>query len=259
MRTAWLRKVAGFAFGAGLVLGPALAYLSETAKIRHPPVRQDYAAPPHLAADRRFRIVAFGSSSTRGYGASRAAATYPAQLQAMMDAAARPGEAFAVINRGLNGDDIDGMSARIDDDILPRRPALVIWQLGSNDALRDMPPERFEERLRSGVARLRRGGAAVVLVGPQWNPDPDHRALFQAINQAVAAVGREVGVPVVDRYGLMRRWVGSGALKPAELIGPDGLHLTDRGYALMARAVFETLVIRVPAVRARLSPSAPTG
>ena len=255
----WLRSGLAFLFGAALLLGPALAYLATAKAGRHPPARHDYATPPHLAADRRFRIVAFGSSSTRGYGASQDAATYPAQLQALFDAATQPDARFAIFNRGINGDDIHGMSARIDDDILPRRPALVIWQLGSNDALHDVTPAHFELALRAGVARLRAAGSAVVLIGPQWNPDPDRRALFEAMNAAVAIVGRESGIPVVDRYGLMRRWIGSGAFKPAELIGPDGLHLTDRGYALMARAVFETLMTRVPAVRAHLQGAPPSG
>lgn len=248
----WLRSAAGFLFGAGLLLGPALAYLGETTLTRRPPVRHDYATPPHLAANGRFRIVAFGSSSTRGYGASREAATYPARLQAAIDAARPPGPRVTVVNRGVNGDDINGMLARIDDDILPRRPALVVWQLGSNDALHDVTPARFETRLRTGVARLQAAGAALVLIGPQWNPDPGRRTQFEAINAAVHAVGRDAGIPVVDRYGLMRRWIGSGALRPADLIGPDGLHLTDRGYGLMARAVFETLATRVPAFQARL-------
>lgn len=255
----WLRSGLAFVFGAALLLGPAVAYLAAAKAGRHPPARHDYASPPHLGADRRFRIVAFGSSSTRGYAASREAATYPAQLQALFDAAAQPEARFAIFNRGINGDDISGMSARIDDDILPRRPALVIWQLGSNDALHDVTPDHFETVLRGGVARLRAAGSAVVLIGPQWNPDPDRRTLFEAMNAAVATVGREAGIPVVDRYGLMRRWIGSGAFKPKELIGPDGLHLTDRGYALMARAVFETLVTRMPTVRAYLRGTVPSG
>ena len=259
MGPSWFRTGLAFLFGAALLLGPAVAYLSAAKAGRHPPARHDYATPPNLGADRRFRIVAFGSSSTRGYGASQEAAAYPAQLQAIFDAAAQPGARFAIFNRGINGDDINGMSARIDDDILPRHPALVVWQLGSNDALHDVTPDHFETILRAGVTRLRAAGSAVVLIGPQWNPDPDRRTLFEAMNAAVATVGREAGIPVVDRYGMMRRWIGNGAFKPTELIGPDGLHLTDRGYALMARAVFETLVTRVPIIRAHLQGVPPSG
>lgn len=249
MKPSQIQRIAGFLFGVGVLVVPALAYVAHQAVPRHPPVRHDFFPPPHLAADPRYRIVAFGSSSTRGFGASRPEAAYPARLQALFDTAA-PGAGIVVVNRGIDGDYSDGMVARIDDDILPRRPALVIWQLGSNDALFSVDPAHFEANLRQGLARLRSAGTAVLLVGPQLNPSAG--AAFETMNTVMRTVGRDAGVPFLDRSALMRQWIGSGAFRADQIIGPDGLHPSDLGYALMARAVFETAVTQVPGLRARL-------
>ncbi|MBE7219150.1 MAG: SGNH/GDSL hydrolase family protein [Caulobacteraceae bacterium] len=256
MTASMLRSTAGFLLGLALLVVPALAFVARHADGREPPARHDFFPPPHLASDGRYRIVAFGSSSTRGFGASRPGAAYPARLQAIFDAAA-PRAGITVVNRGVDGDYSDGMVARIDDDILPRRPSLVVWQLGSNDALFSIDPAHFEANLRTGLARLRAAGTAVLLVGPQWNPGSG--APFEAMNAVVRAVSRETGVPFLDRSALMRRWIGSGALRAEDIIGPDGLHPSDQGYGLIARAVFEAAVLQVPGLRARLAAPGASG
>ena len=251
-----VRQVAGFLFGAGILVGPAIAFVAHRGAGPQAPARHDFFPPPHFAADGRYRIVAFGSSSTRGFGASRPAAAYPARLQAIFDAAA-PQAGIVVDNRGVNGDYSDGMVARIDDDILPRRPSLVVWQLGSNDALFAIDPAHFEANLRNGLSRLRAAGTAVLLVGPQWNPSAG--APFETINGVIRAVSQEAGVPFLDRSALMRRWIGRRAFRADEIIGPDGLHPSDQGYALIARAIFETAVLQVPGLRARLAAKGAAG
>ncbi|PSJ19753.1 GDSL family lipase, partial [Halomonas sp. ND22Bw] len=84
-------------------------------------------------------IVAFGSSSTEGSGASSPSTTYPAQLQ--RDLAARLGamgsvhSSVTVLNRGKGGDDSEAMARRLERDVLADKPDLVIWQTGSNDPM----------------------------------------------------------------------------------------------------------------------------
>ena len=138
-----------------------------------PPVPLDPPALPALNAALRdalpVTIIAFGSSSTRGSGASGAAATYPARLEAALHAML-PGTALRVLNRGVGGEDATEMLARLDHDVLAEQPQLVIWQAGGNGALRGRDPERFGAMLRQGIARLRRIGADVVLMDSQRAP-----------------------------------------------------------------------------------------
>src|SRR3954466_8443401 len=88
-----------------------------------------------LAAHRPVEIVAFGSSSTEGSGASAPDRTYPARLEALLRAG-WPGEAVTIRNRGVGGQTVEALLARLETDVIAMHPTLVIWQVGTNEALR---------------------------------------------------------------------------------------------------------------------------
>lgn len=188
-----------------------------------------------------FRIVAFGSSSTEGIGSSGPAMTYPAQLDRLLNEPSRRGPRVGVVNRGIGGEAIDDMVGRLQADIIARKPDLIIWQVGSNDPLRGIPPDHFESELRRGLATIRAAGIEVVLLEPQWCPK---LSTVDARNQFIDLV-RKVGagekVAVVRRYDLMQDWIAHGLVTEKGLIGPDGLHMTDRGYTLLAAAMAEEI------------------
>jgi lysophospholipase L1-like esterase len=99
--------------------------------------------------------VALGSSSTEGAGASGPGATYPARLEAALRAA-WPGRLVEVSNAGRSGETSAEMLARLERDVLARRPQLVVWQAGGNEALRGGSVEGFRAVMAEGLARLRR-------------------------------------------------------------------------------------------------------
>ncbi len=101
---------------------------------------------PHVARQiaigAPLRIVAFGSSSTEGIGASSPANAYPARLQADLRTKLH-GVEVTVVNRGIGGEHVDDMLARLERDVIGPEPQLVIWQTGSNDPLRGVSLEHF--------------------------------------------------------------------------------------------------------------------
>ena len=210
-------------------------------------------AVPPLAEPGRpvFRIVALGSSSTQGTGASSPAMSYPAQLQRLFDATFHGRPAVTVLNRGVAGEDIDDMEKRLGADVLALHPDLVIWQAGSNDPLRGVPFDRFKAELRRGIAAIRAAGAEVMLMEPQWSPVITRADAKSRFVDAVRAVAAEDHVGVVRRFALMRRWMDDGVVAASELVGPDGLHMTDRGYELLARAVLDQVAAESAAFRDR--------
>src|SRR5205823_11327138 len=89
----------------------------------------------HLASRKLTLIVALGSSSTAGSGASSVEASYPSRL--MVELARRfPTEPLMVLNRGIAGERAVDMLARFDDTVASEHPDLVLWQLGTNAVLR---------------------------------------------------------------------------------------------------------------------------
>ena len=154
--------------------------------------------PRRLRAGQPLTVVAFGSSSTEGVGASTPGHAYPARLEALLRAAL-PGHEVRVVNRGVGGQDVAEMLGRLDAEVLAERPQLVIWQAGANAALRGMAPEAFRGTLADGVARLRASGTDVVLMDSQLAPVVLARPLYPYLAAAMREVAAAVSVPVFSR------------------------------------------------------------
>ena len=189
----------------------------------------------------RIRIVALGSSSTAGAGASGSAQAYPARLEERLRRGL-PGIAVAVVNRGVGGEDASHMLARLEAEVIAERPDLVIWQAGANAALRGMDPERFRAAILEGLARLRRAGIEVVLMDNQRAPriaaQAGHRVYDAILAEAAASAG---GVHLFSRGALMDALARRGVPETA-LLAPDGLHHNDRGYDCIAEAQARALI-----------------
>src|SRR5919199_1115885 len=99
-------------------------------------------------------IVAIGSSSTEGVGASDQEHTYPALLAEELRRR-WPRLAVTVVNKGVGGENAQQMLARFTRDVLSYHPQLVIWQTGSNSVLQSGNVRVYERAIREGIARLK--------------------------------------------------------------------------------------------------------
>jgi lysophospholipase L1-like esterase len=193
-----------------------------------------------VESGRPLRIVAFGSSSTWGTGASSRQRTYPADLEADLDLSL-PSDRAAVENAGIGGEDADDMTRRIPR-VIAERPDLVIWQTGTNDPLRRVPLERFVAETEAGVRSFKASGIDVMLMEPQYCPRLMGSRGWERYMEAVRLIGRETDTPVVRRYDLMTTWMREGLVTQSRLLSPDGLHMADAGYALLAKDVAEEIL-----------------
>ena len=78
-------------------------------------------------------ILAIGSSSTEGVGASSPANSYPARLEAELES--ETGVDFDVKNAGVGGELAAKTLERLRRALKSGWARLVIWQVGTNDAL----------------------------------------------------------------------------------------------------------------------------
>src|SRR6476660_9867431 len=88
-----------------------------------------------LRTTRTARILAIGSSSTAGIGASSPSRTYVARLETNLETALT-GTDFDVVGHGLSGELAQGAADRMKREVEEIKPDRVIWQVGTNDALR---------------------------------------------------------------------------------------------------------------------------
>ena len=98
-----------------------------------------------------------------------------------------------VINKGIGGETAAGTLARLDRDVLSFHPDLVIWQLGTNDALRNVDAKTFGAQAVEGIRRIRESGADLMLLEPQFLPKQAGNATYAAYVDAVRALGAAHG------------------------------------------------------------------
>lgn len=185
-------------------------------------------------------IVAIGSSSTEGVGASDAAHTYPALLAEELRHR-WPQLAVTVINKGVGGEIAAQMLARFERDVLPYRPQLVIWQTGSNQALRSGDLKEYASTIREGISRLKAAPVDVVLMDPQFAPRILTRPIHVFIVDSISAVAKDMKVAVFRRFAVMRHWISSGQYKVEDIVSSDGLHMNDVSYSCIAHLLADSL------------------
>jgi acyl-CoA thioesterase I len=204
---------------------------------------------PHLraavSAGSEGVIVSLGSSSTRGVMASDTAHTYPAVLQSALNKAL-PSAQFAVINRGIGGQDAPEELARLDTDAIAVHPQLVIWQVGANGAMRQADPSEFHRMVEEGVNRLIKAGIDVILMDNQRSPRVLAAVDHIVLEDSLAEVAKETGVNIFSRSRLMDFWSDEGA-KPDLFIASDHLHHNDLGYLCITQSLARQIVTAVSA------------
>lgn len=189
-----------------------------------------------IARGKPIKIVALGSSSTYGAGASTSAASYPSRLA---DELARhfPGHEFTILNRGVNGDEAADMLARLDSAVIAEKPDLVLWQVGTNSVLRDKAVLPHATLLHEGLARLKATGADIVLIDPQYAPRVISKPNCEGMVSLIATAAKAEHVGVFHRFELMRRWREVEQLPFETFVSTDGLHMNDWSYACLAKAL----------------------
>jgi acyl-CoA thioesterase-1 len=218
---------------------PATAPRAPACKVAAEQVRFDRPLPRTarlLVSGEPIKIVALGSSSTFGAGASTSAASYPSRLAEEL-ARHFPGHEITVLNRGVNGDEAADMLARLDRAVIAEKPDLVLWQVGTNSVLRDKAVLPHASLLHEGLARLKATGADVVLIDPQYAPRVIAKPNLDRMVSLIATTAKAENVSLFHRFDLMRRWYETEHLPFETFVSPDGLHMNDWSYACLAKAL----------------------
>ena len=229
-----------------LALAPIAARADDPALCATPPGGVPIIAPlDHFAArvseGAPVTIVAVGSSSTAGIGATSPDLSYPSRLEVELRRVL-PQRDIRVVNRGRSGEDAPEELARLGADVVAAHPDLAIWQVGTNAVLRRDDLGADGEWMREGIDLLKRNNIDVVLMDLQYAPRVLEHRSYSAMEDLVADTADEEHVGLFRRFALMRYWQGSHASDAPAMIGADGLHMTDAGYGCLAADLAQGLV-----------------
>jgi acyl-CoA thioesterase-1 len=194
---------------------------------------------PHVAAAlqsrKQLKILAIGASSPvlsrRVHGAGETVRQLLKQAVQGLD--------VVMINRGVSGELSAQAAARIKNEVALTEPDLVLWQVGTNDALAYVPLDEFETTIADTLGWLKEHKVDVVLVGLQY---VDQMALddhYRAVRDLLRKLAAKENVMIVRRYEaqqfLARAESDGGGLVP------DEFQRTEAGYVClsqyMARAI----------------------
>jgi acyl-CoA thioesterase-1 len=238
-------RAAGRAVIIALALAPLAAARGEAPNCDAQIERVRFANPlvhvgRRLAAGQPVTIVAIGSSSTAGAGASSPAASYPSRLQAELSLQF-PGHVFTVVNRGVGGEVIADMLKRFDEAVVAAKPDLVIWQLGTNSVIRDQKAIDHAAAIHAGIRKIRDAGADAILIDPQYAPKVIAKADAGRMVALIALAAKQEDVDLYPRFEVMRHWRDDDHLDFQTFVSPDGLHMNDWSYACLAKSLGQAI------------------
>jgi acyl-CoA thioesterase I len=189
-----------------------------------------------LASHKLTIIVALGSSSTAGVGASSPEAAYPSRL--MVELGQRfPTEPLMVLNRGVSGARAVDMVASLDQTVAADHPDLVLWQLGTNAVLRGYEHARSDAVIREGIEKIKALGADAVLIDPQYAPKVIEHPQIEDMIDLISSAAAQEKVDVFHRFALMRYWHERAGMPFEAFLSPDGLHMNDWAHSCLATAL----------------------
>jgi lysophospholipase L1-like esterase len=187
-----------------------------------------------IAEAKSLSVVAIGSSSTAGAGASSPAASYPSRLLAELKHRF-PLRPIWMKNHGVNGAEVVDMLAKFNDDVEAEKPDLVLWQLGTNSLLRDRTLAEAAQFIRQGMSRFKSLKTDLILINPQYAPKVLAKPEAGQMLQVIDTVAKQADVNVFDRFAVMRHWRVTENMPYSAFLSPDELHMNDWSYACIAK------------------------
>jgi len=177
-------------------------------------------------------ILVVGDSLSAEYGL-KAGAGWVALLQARLAEQKKP---HRVVNASISGDTTAGGRSRLPAALRTHKPAIVILELGGNDALRGLPLASTRDNLLAMAQAAQAAGAKVVVVGMQVPPNygAAYGRDFEGLFADVAKQARAGLVPfllkgVADRKDAM------------DWFQPDRIHPLAKAHPLMLDNVWPAL------------------
>jgi len=162
-----------------------------------------------LAAGGPVRIVAIGSTSSTGRGASSRDKSYVRLLSGELARAWAP-RRVEVIDKAAERQTAAMMAAAAVPEAARLAPALVVWETGTTDSIRRLDPTDFGDALETGIAALRAAGADVVLVTPQFSPATATLINFEDYREIMLRAATAQAATVLRRGEIMRQLFESG-------------------------------------------------
>lgn len=193
------------------------------------------------------RVLSIGNGSSgsanRTYGQQR----YTDELEEILERSVKDLD-LVFTHRGVSGEPTSTTSERLKHEIAQHDPDLVLWQVGTYDALSQTPVAEFEAVFSGAVEWIKSHGKDVVLVGLQYTTGLSKDPHYRAIKDAIGRVAARHNVLLVRRYEAVQ-FMATASREQAKLAKNDFM-MTEFGYKCMAEHIARAMVVNIFARRA---------
>jgi hypothetical protein len=198
-----------------------------------------------LVGRREVVVAALGGASTMGSAAGGLEFAWPARLGAALTEKL-PSARVKVVNLAVAGQTAKRAAERLDRDVLPLKPTLVIWETGTMEAVRGAEVDEFRLTLQTGIDKLRAAGAELVLMNMQFSRASEAVIHFEPYLAAMQELADVNDLPLFRRHSIMRQWAETGVLDFRTGEGDKGRHVAVKLYDCIGRGMAEFVTRGMP-------------
>jgi acyl-CoA thioesterase-1 len=179
------------------------------------------------------RILAIGNSAGRRHGG------YTRQIERILKQVVK-GADVVIINRGVSGELAANAALRIKNEVAMNSPDLVIWQVGTDDALAFVPLDEFAETVQSTITWLKEHQVDVVLAGLQYVDRVAQDDHYYRVRELLRQIAAKEHVMIIRRYEAMQF---IAAAQNAGGFGQDEFERTEAGYNCLAQYLASAITL----------------
>jgi lysophospholipase L1-like esterase len=201
-----------------------------------------------MAPAKPIRVVFFGDSITQaGVGPSG----YITRLKTMM-----PADQFELIGAGIGGNKIYDLFLRMDDDVIAKKPDVVVVWVGVNDVWHKASygtgtdPDKFVKFYEAVIKKLQAANARVVLctpaaIGEKTDMSNQQDGDLNQYSQLIRDLAKRQNLPLVDlrKAFLEYNLKNNPENKDRGILTTDRVHLNDAGNQFVADQMQKVLAM----------------
>ena len=238
----------------GQIVAPMPAPFSQDCQIGDTAIVDESPLPNVATAlqhRKRVKILAIGASAS--HGRRSGPGSHTEQIERILEQAIK-GLDIVMINRGVSGELAEQAAPRIKNLVALDKPDLVLWQVGTNDALAYVPLEELEKTVVATIGWLKAHKVDIVLAGLQYVNRMARDSHYTAVRELLRKVAAKENVMIVRRYEAQRliaQAEGSGGG-----LAPDEFERNEAGYTCLAQYMARAITLGIFGKRLQVRPIA---
>lgn len=158
---------------------------------------------------KRLSVLVLGAGSSQLPGVGGAKNAYPARLQKAL-AEKLPSVDVTVATDVKSTRTAVDMLKSLRQSLTDAKPALLVWQTATVDAMQSVDGDHFGQALAKGIKIARSVGADVIFMNPQYSPRTESMIALATYVEIQRWVALQHEVPLFDRFNLMKSWADLG-------------------------------------------------